>query len=322
VSRQLVTSAEPDTVDALLRDLRVTSTLYCRSTLSAPWGFGVPARELAAFHVVTDGDCWVEVDGHGQDLHLGPGDVVILPGGHAHWVRDAPGSRVLWLEDLLARHPVDSGGRLRAGGDGPATRLVCGGFAIAGSQQHPVLAALPSAIRLSGTDASMPWLGSTLELIALELDTPGTGGAVICERLTELLLAQALRAALVELQDVQHLDLDLLRDGGIAPAVRAIHQHPEHAWTLGELSKLAGMSRSTFAARFRALTGDSPIRYVARCRLARAAGELRSTGDGVAAIAGRAGYESEFAFSRSFKRAFGVAPSAYRHSDAERLSPQ
>ena len=72
------------------------------------------------------------------------------------------------------------------------------------------------------------------------------------------------------------------------------------------------MSRSAFAARFRALTGDSPIRYVTRCRLARAARQLRSTDAPLGEISLRAGYESVFSFSRAFKRAFGAPPGAYR----------
>jgi AraC-like DNA-binding protein len=67
--------------------------------------------------------------------------------------------------------------------------------------------------------------------------------------------------------------------------------------------------------RFRRLTGDSPIRYVTRCRLARAARQLRTSGAGLAEVARQAGYESEFSFSRAFKRTFGVAPRVYRHQD-------
>src|SRR5207244_733556 len=136
--------------------------------------------------------------------------------------------------------------------------------------------------------------------------------AVVLERLSEVMLAQALRLALFELQATENLEPELLTDRGIAPAVRAIHQQAERAWSLGELSSLCAMSRSSFAARFRTLTGDSPIRYVTRCRLARAARHLRTSRAGLAEIALLAGYESEFSFSRAFKRAFGVAPRSYR----------
>ena len=304
VTDQLAKTAERDAVDALLRDLRVTSTLYCRSTLTAPWGFGVQARGLAAFHVVTNGQCWLEIDGETRRLHAG--DLLILPRGDAHWLRDAPESPTLWLEDLLAAHPVDGELRLRGGGGGAATELLCGAFTIHGSRRHPTFAALPAVIHVRGDgEQSPPWLAATLDLIALAVAAPGPGSAVVIERLSDVLLTQALRAALVD-------DLELFRDAEIAPAVRAIHERPEHAWTLGELARLTAMSRSTFAARFRALTGDSPIRYATRCRLARAAQRLRSSTATVAEIAREAGYESEFSFSRAFKRAFGVAPGAYR----------
>jgi len=303
----------------LLRDLRVSSTVYCRSTLSVPWGFGVRAHGLAAFHVVTRGDCWLEVDGEREQTRLHRADLVILPRGNAHWLRDEPGSPTLWLEDLLAKDPVDAELRLRAGGGGPTTELLCGAFVLEGSSQHPLFAALPAVIRASGErERSLPWLTAALDLISALIGSRGAGTAVVLERLSEVMLTQALRASLLDLRETENLGLEALHDRGIAPAVRAIHDRPGHPWSLGELATLSAMSRSAFAARFRMLTGDSPMRYVTRCRLARAARQLRTSDATLAEIARLAGYESEFSFSRAFKRALGVPPRVYRnHDDGE-----
>jgi AraC-like DNA-binding protein len=186
-------------------------------------------------------------------------------------------------------------------------------FELEGSRQHPMLAALPPVICVRGDgNEPLPWLASTIELVSTAVHAPGAGGAAVLERVSEVLLGQALRTTLLELRQEESLHLEALYDRGIAPAVRAIHEHPEHAWTVGELGDLRAMSRSAFAARFRTLTGDSPIRYVARCPLARAARELRTTDESLGQIARTAGYESVFAFSRASKRAFGVPPRAYR----------
>src|SRR5262249_50636179 len=101
VTERLSSSLASDSIDALLRVLRVSSTLLCRSKLGAPWGFGVRAHGLAAFHVVTAGDCWLQVDGDDGGMQLRAGDLAILPRGDTHWLRDDPDSPTLWLEDLL-----------------------------------------------------------------------------------------------------------------------------------------------------------------------------------------------------------------------------
>jgi AraC-like DNA-binding protein len=320
VTEKLLDSAESDAIDALLRDLRVSSTIFCRSQLSAPWGFGVRAHGRAAFHVVTTGECWLEVEGDPDRRRLRAGDLAILTRGDTtHWLRDEQNSPTLWLEDLLAQDPVEPDGRLRSGGGGATTDLLCGAFVLEGNGHHPVLSALPTVICARGEgDRPLPWLAATLELVASEIDAPGAGAAAVLERVSEILVGQALRASLLDLQGAEDLNLGAFYDRGIAPAVRAIHEHPERTWSVGELASLCAMSRSAFAARFRALTGDSPIRYVTRCRLARAASQLRTTTAPLAGIALLAGYESVFSFSRAFKRAFGIPPRSYRTRDEER----
>jgi AraC-like DNA-binding protein len=302
-------------VDLLLRDLRVSSTLFCRTDFGAPWGFGVHAHGSAAFHLVTEGECWLEVTDELEPVRLGSGDVAILPHGPTHWLRDDLDSPTLWLEDLLDQAAVTPDLRLTSGGDGARTHLICGAFAVEGNMHHPLLSALPRVIYVRrNQDDAVRWLEPTLELIRHEIHAAGPGGVALIERLSEVLLSQTLRAALNDPR-VETAGLEALRDETIAPAVLAIHDHPEHAWTVGELARLSTMSRSAFASRFRAVTGDSPIRYVTRHRLARAARQLRTTNVPIGEVASNAGYESSFTFSRAFKRAFGIPPRVYRDGD-------
>jgi hypothetical protein len=113
----------------------------------------VKAYGLAAFHVVTrGGHCWLKVEGDSEARQLRNGDLVILPPGNTHWLRDDPDSPALWLEGLLAVHLVDAELRLGGGGDGAATDLLCGAFAIEASRQHQIFSALPAAIHIRGAD--------------------------------------------------------------------------------------------------------------------------------------------------------------------------
>jgi transcriptional regulator GlxA family with amidase domain len=131
-------------------------------------------------------------------------------------------------------------------------------------------------------------------------------------RLADVLLTQALRAALTQLGSSGGAGLLALGDRQIASAIKLIHAQPGHRWTVGELASKVALSRSAFSARFRELVGESPLRYTTRTRLAHAAALLRTTDAPLAQIAARAGYGTEFSFGKAFKRAFGVAPGAYR----------
>src|SRR5262249_57181460 len=125
---ELLSDFDPaDEVSQLLRVIRIRSTIYCRSVMGAPWGFGVQAHGHPAFHVVTAGSCWLEIDGQPGQISLAAGDLVVLPLGNRHWMRDAPGTPVTELEEILTTTPLDAGRRLWYGGSRPATRRLCGG---------------------------------------------------------------------------------------------------------------------------------------------------------------------------------------------------
>jgi AraC-like DNA-binding protein len=104
-----------------------------------------------------------------------------------------------------------------------------------------------------------------------------------------------------------------LRDPVVGQALAAIHARPTDAWTVERLAHEAGASRSVFAERFAAMTGQSPMQYVALWRMQLASRRLVD-GEPVASVADAVGYESEAAFSRAFKKLVGQSPAAWRDS--------
>jgi AraC-like DNA-binding protein len=302
-----------DPVSQVLRLIQIRSTVYCRSVMGAPWGFGVEAHGNPAFHIVTAGSCWLQVAGEPEQIALQAGDLVVLPAGHRHWMRDDPMTPAPELEEILGGTPLDERRRLHHGGGGPRTGLLCGGFALNGGHAHPILGALPTAIHIRGTAGRpVPWLAATLALLSAETASSAPGADAVLTRLADALLTQALRVALAELESANGASISALRDPQIAAAIEMIHRQPERTWTVGEVASAVALSRSAFAARFRQLVGESPRRYITRARLAHAAALLNTTEAPLAEIAARAGYGSEFSFGKAFKRTFGVSPGAYR----------
>jgi AraC-like DNA-binding protein len=302
-----------DPVSRVLRAAEVRSTVYCRSHMSAPWGLGVEPHGNPAFHVVTSGRGWLEVEGRPGQLALAGGDLVILPGGARHWMRDDPSTTAVELDDLLASAPPDQERQLSYGGGGAETTLLCGGFMLQNREAHPILGTLPHVMHVPRNDGrARPWLAATLELLGSESESRAPGSEEIVRRLADVLLAQTLRAALLELQSSDGTPILAIDDRQVAAAVGLIHGDPERVWSVGELADEVALSRSAFAAHFRAAVGESPLRYLTRTRLAHAAQLLQNTDASVAQVAARVGYGNEFSFGKAFKRMFGVAPGASR----------
>jgi AraC family transcriptional regulator, alkane utilization regulator len=308
-----------DVLSAMLQTVRVRSTIYCRSELTAPWGFRVAAREVASFHLVVAGSCWLEVDGIDPPTQLTAGDLVILPSGHAHQVRDSLGSRVTLLDDILATHPMSDGLRLSYGGAGPRTDLLCGGFVVEAPETRSLLASLPPVVRVPGRSGrAVAWLETLFTLLRDELAAGSPGSEVVVARLADVLLTKILAACLA--RQGETASVGALRDPQIAATLRLIHEHPDHDWTVTRLAADVALSRSALASRFRRLTGEPPMRYLTHVRLTRAAACLRAGRDSLVEIARRTGYESDVTLSKAFKRQFGVPPGTYRK--AAQLPPR
>ena len=161
-------------------------------------------------------------------------------------------------------------------------------------------------------DPRAAWLESSLKFAAAETAESRAGGTAILARLSELLFVEAVRCCIESLPADQTGWLAGVRDRFVGRALSLLHARPDHPWTVDELARKVGLSRSALAHRFTELLGQPPMQYLARWRMQIAAQELLSSNKSLAAVAEQIGYESEAAFSRAFRREFGKPPAGWR----------
>jgi AraC-like DNA-binding protein len=156
-----------------------------------------------------------------------------------------------------------------------------------------------------------------IDMALRESEKPSAGGETILARLSELLFLQSIRDHIERLPKDATGWLSALRDRHIGAALRFIHARPAHRWTVDELAREVGLSRSALAERFNQVMGTPPMQYLGNWRLQLAAQHLMTRGIGVAQAAAEVGYESEAAFNRAFKRQVGMTPGSWRRSKAQ-----
>jgi AraC-like DNA-binding protein len=297
-----------------LHFLRMTGTFYCRSEFTAPWGLTLPPMaDCMMFHLVTSGECRLDVDG-AKSQPLRPGDLALVPHGAGHRLSSggarvrAPGLFDLPRELVSERYEI-----LRHGGGGEPTTMICAVVRFDHPAAQQLVSMLPKVIRVDAwSSPEMDWIQSTLRLITCEARELRAGGETVITRLADILVIQAIRSWIADDPAGQSGWLGALRDRQIGRALTLIHRDPGQQWTLESLASKLGMSRSAFAARFTQLVGEPPMHYVARWKMHSALQWLREGKPSLADLAARLGYESEAAFSRAFKRFNGISPGSAR----------
>jgi AraC-like DNA-binding protein len=301
-----------DIVADVVATTRRGTLMYARSRFHAPWGAAFPAGDVASFHVVTAGACWLTVDG-ADPIQLTAGDVVLIPSGAAHQLADAPGRPARPMTEI-AGCSLDDGappGEVVIDGDGPQTVWICGGYRLAAGVRHPLTSVLPDVVVITAAQARGTGLGAAVDLIAAEVDGTDPGAPAVTASLVDLLFVYLLRTWFAGHHDDAGWGRALF-DPTVGAALSLIHTHPGRGWTLDTLAGATGTPRATLTRHFAALTGQSPIAYLTAWRMAIAARMLREQRSTVRQIAQQVGYDSEFAFARAFKRATGQAPGQYR----------
>ncbi len=299
-----------DALSALAPLLRVRPELQSLCRFEAPWAspHKREAQGWAPFHMVTAGTCVLDVGGA---LHpLAAGDLVLLPHGDPHVVRAATAGDGRHAAPV--RVEMTSVIAIKSNSDHPDVELICGRLAFEQPHDNLVRIALPQVIRVSTADgAAVARLHALLIAIRDELDGAGPGARSITCDLASALLVMMLR---VHFQREAASDgiLALLGHRQTARAIVAMMEAPARAWTLDALAAAAGVSRATLVREFRRLAKATPFEVLAEVRLGLARQALAATEQPLADIAYEAGYASQAAFSRAFKRRFDCSPSAWR----------
>jgi AraC-like DNA-binding protein len=314
-----------DVLSDVLRAVRLTGAVYFDFELSSPWVVEAPpsreivgkvmpgAQRVIEYHLVARGTGWGHAVGQ-EPLRLREGDLLVFPQGDAHVLSSAPGMRAVPDMKAFARASTPLPMFYELGGGGPErARIVCCFLGCDERPFNPLLTALPAVIHLSaaGPNATTGWLGTLLSLAAKESGSGRAGSENVLGRLSELMFVETIRHYLETLPPAETGWLAGLRDPMVGQALAALHCKPREPWTIERLARAVGLSRSVLAQRFTTMIGLPPMQYLALWRM-QLASRLLLEGRPVGSVASAVGYESESAFSRTFKKLVGRPPATWR----------
>ena len=315
-----------DLLSDILSQLKLTGTLYFRTSFTSPWSVRVPQFEqVSRFHFAHQGRCLVRINPSKDPVLLDQGDLVIITRGAGHTLYCDPKTEgtALQLDQVVAKSGFTGHGTLVYGEPGThhETQLICGHFAFDPDARHPLVDELPEFIHIKnyGHDAGV-WMERTLRIIGEEAGRDGLGSDLIALKLSEIIYAQALRTFL-STEAGRKSRLAGFTDPHIAQALTAIHQKPEYPWTLQQIAHVAGVSRTSLATKFVRYLSTTPLGYVTKWRMQLARDRLVHTSDAMISIAESVGYQSEASFGRAFKKHFDTAPATYRRLKQQKQHP-
>jgi len=312
-----------DSLSDVLRSVRLKGAVFFDAQFSAPWcvmaslspedckPFLAVPTQLVAYHVILRGRLVVGIEGQ-PPIEAQAGEIILFPYNDGHTLASGPGLAAVSARSLVQPSPEGGFAQIRHGGGGETTQLVCGFLGSEGGY-NPLLACLPRVLTLNlRQSASREWIEASVKYAAEELSRGQLTSSSVISRLSETLLVDAIRQYVSGFTDDEAGWLKGLSDPYIGRALAVIHQNVGTPWTAEALAAKVGLSRSAFVDRFKGMIGMPPIRYLTVWRMQMARLQLRETNASVQQVAHAVGYQSEEAFSRSFKREFGQSPTHWR----------
>lgn len=317
-----------DILSDVLRAVRLSGALFFDIRASSPWVGVSPSTEAIAsavmpgvehvisFHAVISGSCWAALDNDmAPPIRMNAGDVVIFPGGAPNVMSSSPGQTGEPNMGIYYR-PADDEllpyQLIHGGGGEEQTRFICGYLGCDSRPFNPLLAALPPIFAIRKPQDQENWIVDLFVQALAQGGNKRAGGQTVLAKLSELMFVEAIRCYVESLPEQSGGWLSGLRDRHVGKALQLVHARPAENWTIDLLAREAGLSRTAFSERFVHFVEVSPMQYVVQWRMQVASRLLEQQGMSIAQVGSAVGYESEAAFSRSFKRLLGVSPGAWR----------
>lgn len=323
-----------DALSELLRVIRLSGTAFIDADLHAPWAVETPppsaiatrlapgAGRIIPYHLITEGTCNVTLKAHTR-VELAAGQVIMFPHGDVHILASMPGLAPLQIttDAVVKLTRPDSIARVRYGGNGARTRLICGFFACDEVLSEQLVARLPRLMHCKiGADSGAALLSRSVQTSQAAAQL---GLGAVLGKLSELLFVDAIRAYVASMSQHERW-LTGLRDRYVSRGLALMYGRPGDHWTVESLARTVGISRTALADHFVRCTGMAPMQYLSLWRLRVAADGLRHTDRAIKLIAEAAGFGSTAAFARAFRREFGVSPDRWRrnHHGRQRADPR
>jgi len=320
-----------DPITDLFQTMQIVSVVHARLEATAPWGLKSDAEvaegtskdkhsaesagspfHFAHFGMLSRGNCWLSVEGIPDPIPLAGGDCFLLAPGSAYSLRDNPRTRFR----ILCEVPPRNGSQvIEYGGGGAPTTIISGWFRLGATSVKPLTRLLPPLILIKADQAQSLALHTTLNMLASETAVSAPGSELVVNRLADMLFIHSIRVHIgAQSEACKSGLLRAIFDPQIGVALKSMHEKVEHPWTVESLATACGMSRSAFAVRFKELVGETPLEYLTSWRMQKATGLLQKGDQKLFEVAKSVGYDSDAAFSKAFKRVFGVAPREYRRN--------
>jgi AraC-like DNA-binding protein len=298
--------------DHLVR-ARASGAVFARSVACPPWGVTLPGSIQLSLHTVLRGHAWLWLGDPADAERLLPGDLAIVVGGRDHHIADEPNP------DLCVTHEQFWAAGAGDDADDPnAAVFLCGAYRLAGDVGRSLIRALPPMLVIRPSAHGQ--VHDVVSLISRELTLPAPGQQTVLDRLLDVLLVLVMRAAYEHSSNAPRW-YRAAEDPRLGRALQAMHEGPQHNWTVPELAHLSAMSRASFARNFERALGRTPMQYLTDWRLTLAREYLLGNELTMEQIAHRTGYSSPNAFAATFRRHVGLPPGRWRQ-DATAQRPE